>query len=131
MQTKATTPAPEHWLSLELEPRLEAAQMARELVATACASWHRESLAEPANIAISELVNNAVLHAGTPLTVQLATHREELLIAVRDGSTEPLRPRTPAHTSSGGRGLLLLDAIAASWGCAVRDGGKVVWAVLR
>jgi hypothetical protein len=31
----------------------------------------------------------------------------------------------------GGRGLLLLDALAAGWGSTVLDDGKVVWATVR
>lgn len=127
---EATTPAPERWLRLDLEPRAEAAQLARELVATACARWHREELAEPAYIAVTELVNNAVLHAGTPVTVHVAARHDELVIAVRDRSTEPLRPRTPALNSYGGRGLMLLDAVSSRWGCMPQADGKVVWAVL-
>jgi anti-sigma regulatory factor (Ser/Thr protein kinase) len=121
---------PDCRLSLEFEPRADAARLARELVSAACARWHREELAESAHVAVTELVNNAVVHAGTPVTVHVAVRGDELFIAVRDRSTEPLRPRKAAPTSYGGRGLMLLDAMSSRWGCTPREDGKVVWAVL-
>jgi anti-sigma regulatory factor (Ser/Thr protein kinase) len=130
MPAEATTPTPDRWLSLELEPRVEAARRARELVTTACARWHREHLTELAHIAVTELVNNAVMHAGTPITVRLAGRGDELFIAVRDGSPEPPKPRVATPTSYGGRGLMLLDRVASRWGYTPREDGKVVWAVL-
>ena len=120
---------PERGLSLELEPRVEAAGQARELVATACAGWRREDLTE-AYVAVTELVNNAVVHAATPITVEVSVRGDELHIAVRDRSPEPPKPRAAAPTAYGGRGLALLDALATRWGWQPREDGKVVWAVL-
>ncbi|WP_333492496.1 ATP-binding protein [Streptomyces camelliae] len=43
----------------------------------------------------------------------------------------PLQPRTPAPTAESGRGLLLVDALAADWGSApYPPSGKTVWACL-
>lgn len=130
MKTNATGQKPDRWLSLDLEPRVEAARLARELVATACTRWHREDLTESAYIAVTELVNNAVVHAGTPSTVEVTLCGDELHIAVHDRSAEPPRPRVTAPTAYGGRGLTLLDALSARWGWRPEEGGKVVWAVL-
>jgi anti-sigma regulatory factor (Ser/Thr protein kinase) len=130
MHTDPAGRPPDHSLSLELEPRVDAARLARELITTACTRWQRENLAEPAHVAVTELVNNAVVHAGTPITVHVALRGDELFVAVRDRSTEPPRPRAVAPTAYGGRGLLLLDAVSARWGCTPREDGKVVWAVL-
>jgi anti-sigma regulatory factor (Ser/Thr protein kinase) len=130
MQTETTTPRPDRWLTLDLEPAVEAGRLARELVTTACRRWHREDLAEPARIAVTELVNNAVVHARTPITVRVALREREFFIAVRDGSPEPPRPRPAAPSSDGGRGLKLLEGVASRWGCAPQEDGKVVWAVL-
>ncbi|MGN9906408.1 ATP-binding protein [Phytohabitans sp. LJ34] len=126
----ATGQTPDRWLSLELEPRVEAARLARQLVATACARWRRDELTESAHIAVTELVNNAVVHAGTPITVEVTLHGDELHIAVHDRSTQPPQPRVAAPTSYGGRGLALLDSLSARWGWRPKQDGKVVWAVL-
>jgi ABC-type transporter Mla MlaB component len=118
-------------LSLELEPVVGAARRSRELVTEACARWERPGLAGPACIVVTEMVNNVVAHAHTPMIVLLALHGDTMTAAVRDRSanvprlTEPVSP-----TAYGGRGLLLIDSMAERWGSLRLDDGKVVWAVL-
>lgn len=87
---------------------------------------------------VSELVTNAVRHAAllSPrITVEIALDPGRIRVAVADD--HPHRPKAlqPDHTSTGGRGLLLVKAVTAEAGgtCDVEHtatGGKVVWAVL-
>jgi len=128
MRSEATTPTPDRGLSLDLQPMVDAARRARELVTEACARWQRPELAESAYIAVTELVNNVVVHARTPMTVRLALLDGELHVAVRDYSDQP--PRRGEPTQYGGRGLMVLDAVARRWGYRPGRDGKVVWAVL-
>lgn len=89
-------------------------------------------LTEPACIAVTELVNNVVAHAGTPMTLRLAPADGTLHLAVRDHC--PRRPRYagPAPlTSTGGRGLVLIDTVARRWGSTPLPDGKVIWCVLH
>ena len=51
-------------------------------------------------------------------------------VAVPDASLLPPRRRKPAPLDGSGRGLGLIDAIAASWGTDALSDGKVVWAQL-
>ncbi|WP_236048994.1 ATP-binding protein [Paractinoplanes ovalisporus] len=125
-------PDPDHRLSLDQEPALGAARRARELVTEACGRWERPDLAGPACIVVTELVNNVVVHARTPMVVLVATHGSGLSVAVRDHT-----PRVPTFTggpvpptSYGGRGMLLIDSVAERWGSLRLDEGKVVWALL-
>jgi anti-sigma regulatory factor (Ser/Thr protein kinase) len=78
----------------------------------------------------SELVSNAVDHAGTMMMLRLSLGNGYLLVAVRDGSpAEPvLAARLP--TASRGRGLHLVSAVAHRWGFLPAHDGKVVWASL-
>ncbi|MEU6574042.1 SpoIIE family protein phosphatase [Streptomyces sp. NPDC046805] len=126
---------------------------ARALMRAAFADWARlglvggERLADDAMIVVSELVTNAVVHAGTDL--DLVCHLEDtgaLVIEVcdhhpsrapRDHGTE--RPYetarehgtgTPYETPEYGRGLRLVAALAESWGVTYRTGAKTVWARL-
>jgi hypothetical protein len=119
-------------LSLAMEPVLGAARRARELIGEACARWRRTELADPACIVATEMVNNVVAHARTPMIVLLATRGGGLSVAVRDQSAAtPSFSGTPAApTAYGGRGMLLIDSMASRWGNLVLDDGKVVWAVL-
>jgi ABC-type transporter Mla MlaB component len=119
------------YLSLALDPVVGAARRSRELVTEACARWDRPDLAGPACIVLTELVNNVVAHARTPMTVFLARYGDSMSVAVRDES--PLTPRFSGPVSPnsyGGRGLLLIDAVSARWGKLDLAGGKVVWALL-
>ena len=87
-------------------------------------------LADDAELIISELVTNALLHGEPPVRVRV--HAGEVVrIEVRDtGRSAPIvLPRnTDAMT---GRGLALVAALASSWGVdGDPTGGKVVWAEL-
>ncbi|WP_406041186.1 ATP-binding protein [Micromonospora sp. NBC_00898] len=119
-------------LNADLPPAVGAAREARALVTDGCGRWGVPELAEPACIAVTEMVNNVVAHARTPMTVRVAPRDSFLHLAVRDHS-----PRPPAYAglapldSAGGRGLLLIDTIARRWGSTPLPDGKVVWCVLH
>ncbi len=125
-------PEPRRFLRAPLQPVVGAARRSRELVTEACARWDLPDLAGPACIVVTEMVNNVVAHAQTSMTVLLAVHGESMSVAVRDESTYvPEFTGQPVPvTSYGGRGLLLIDSVARSWGSLALSGGKVVWAVL-
>ncbi|SNY07168.1 ATP-binding protein [Paractinoplanes atraurantiacus] len=126
-------PGPEHRVSLELEPATGAARRSRELITEQCGRWDCPDLAGPACIVVTEMVNNVVAHARTPMIVLLATHGDGMSVAVRDRSeTVPSFDGTPAPvTAYGGRGMLLIDSVSARWGSLRLDGGKVVWALIE
>jgi anti-anti-sigma regulatory factor len=124
-------PAPDNRLAADMEPAVGAARRARELVTEACARWERPELAGSACIVVTELVNNVVAHALTPMTVSVALRGADMLIAVRDYSrAEPRFVGVVPPTSYGGRGLLLIDTVASRWGSTALADGKAVWAVL-
>jgi hypothetical protein len=119
-------------LSLELEPVVGAARRSRELVTEVCARWERPGLAGLGCIVVTEMVNNVVVHAHTPMTVLLALHGDAMTVAVRDHSATMPRLTGPvAPTAFGGRGLLIIDSAAERWGSLPLDTGKVVWAILE
>jgi anti-anti-sigma regulatory factor/anti-sigma regulatory factor (Ser/Thr protein kinase) len=117
----------------ELLPVSGAARRARNVTTDACLRWQLPELLAPASLIASELVSNAVDHAHTMMTLRLTLQSRYLQIAVRDGAAEepalPAGPGDPAGKR--GRGLLLVDAAASSWGWLPTENGKVVWASLR
>ena len=118
-------------VSADLEPVIGAARRSRELVTEACARWDCPGLAGPACIVLTEMVNNVVAHARTPMTVLLARPGATMSVAVRDRSrTSPRFGGLPAPTAYGGRGLVLIDSVASRWGTLELADGKVVWALL-
>ncbi|MFI9643674.1 ATP-binding protein [Micromonospora sp. NPDC051925] len=120
-------------LSEALTPTVGAARRARQLVADGCDRWGMPELTEPACIAVTELVNNVVAHASTPMTLRLAPGSGSTLhVAVRDHSRQQPRYAGVAPlTSTGGRGLLLIDTVARRWGSTPLPDGKVIWCVLH
>lgn len=64
----------------------------------------------------SELVTNAVVHAGTPFAVSVQVGDERLRVAVEDGDDRPPRVADQDVTTPGGFGLLLVDELASGWG---------------
>lgn len=113
----------------EFSPTAGAVAVARRLVVDACTSWGLDDLASSARLVTSELVTNAVVHAGTPIYVDVHRRRRHLHVAVRDFDSRPARLLGPeAETAPGGRGLLIVDTLASAWGCTPTGDGKVTWA---
>jgi len=108
---------------------------ARRLVQSAATTWGiDDGIAADAALAVSELVTNAVLHAGTPVDVSVHRLGRGIRLEVGDGS-----PRLPvvgadrpedllATRSMTGRGLALLAATVDRWGADPVGTGKVMWA---
>jgi len=118
-------------VSDQLLPVAGAVRHARDVATGACLSWDLPDLIGPVCLVVSELVSNAVEHAGTMMTLRVARGTRHVHIAVRDGSSaEPVLNAAPGVTERG-RGLLLVDAVALHWGWLPADDGKVVWASLR
>lgn len=104
--------------------------------------WGITSIAETAELLVSELVTNGVKAAQTlepkpPIWLRLSTDNVRLLIEVWDGNMQPPRPSQlenglPPPEIEGGRGLFLLEMLSSrwSWGLTEEPRGKVVWCEL-
>jgi anti-sigma regulatory factor (Ser/Thr protein kinase) len=87
------------------------------------------SNSDDAVLVLSELVTNAVLHAGGADRIAVECDGGSIRISVRDGTIA--RPAVQRASSAiGGRGLRIVDTLAERWGCDDHAGGKTVWAVL-
>jgi len=78
----------------------------------------------------TEVLTNAVIHAGTDLDLSVAVDGSEVTVSVRDrlgGPFDAPKVRNPDELSEHGRGLLLVDRLASSWGTTHDIGGKTVW----
>jgi anti-sigma regulatory factor (Ser/Thr protein kinase) len=84
-----------------------------------------------AQLVVSELATNAVVHARSTFSVHTRIEDGELLLWVRDESAEPPRLLCGSDDQHG-RGLRVVDAVASEWGFDLVTGrdGKVVWAWL-
>lgn len=113
-----------------LPPRAASATRAREIVIAQCTSWGLASLCDDIALVVTELVANAIRHAGTDIEITLAPIESGVRLEVRDGSMRPLRPRAALSSDEGGRGLLLVDALATRYGVEGEPDGKRVWVEL-
>jgi anti-sigma regulatory factor (Ser/Thr protein kinase) len=78
---------------------------------------------------VSEVVTNAVVHAGTALEVVVRAAEGEVSVDVIDGDVDHLSElRTATSHDTSGRGMTIVDALADRWGCELVDPHhKRVW----
>lgn len=119
-------------LSLGTGPR--GVQDARRWVVATCAEIGRDDLTECAELGVSELVTNALLHGTAPIQVRVRGTLEHPRVEVSDGSVErPVLPSLQAPEDEDellltfGRGLSIVARAADAWGVEIEDDGKVVW----
>lgn len=117
---------------LRLPALPSAAAAARRFMAAQLCATHCRELADDAMLLMSELVTNAVLHGGPPVTVVVDCDGRGVEVRVRDGNRALPRERPVALDAENGRGLHLLDVIADRWGVTPAEPhGKAVWFHLR
>jgi anti-sigma regulatory factor (Ser/Thr protein kinase) len=110
--------------------RPQTVHLARRFVAATLAAWDLDDLSEVACLLTSELASNAVRHVGAPYQLALELDPPELRVEVVDPSQRlPVRAENTADSDSG-KGLILVDALAARWGVRLLSRGKAVWFVL-
>ncbi|HSP39094.1 MAG TPA: ATP-binding protein [Frankiaceae bacterium] len=99
------------------------------MVRAALADCRGEDARDTAELLTSELVTNALLHAGTDLTVHVEQPKgsENIRIAVDDGSDTAPCLGQPDPFALGGRGLPLVAMLAARWGWDPLPTGKRIW----
>lgn len=89
--------------------------------------------AEEACLLASELVTNGIVHAKRPVSACLSGRYGIIRIEVYDPTAAVPHARCADADDEGGRGLALIDALAADWGTRLHAaaGGKSVWAELN
>ena len=119
-------------LTLARGPR--GVQDARRWVVQACRDIDRPDLVECAELGVSELVTNAVLHGADPIQVRVRGTREHPRVEVRDASVEgPILPGPLGLDPDDdllltfGRGLSIVARSSDAWGAEIESDGKVVW----
>ncbi|MGB7050101.1 MAG: ATP-binding protein [Acidimicrobiales bacterium] len=80
---------------------------------------------------VTELVVNAIVHAGGRFTLSLCVDHGAFIVEVADPSTNLPETRTPANDDPQGRGLVIVEAFSRDWGVRAGGGGKVIWAELE
>ncbi|MFJ2758018.1 SpoIIE family protein phosphatase [Nocardioides sp. NPDC087217] len=117
--------------SRTFEPAATSVSEARRFARSVLVEWGLDDLLDDVVLLTSELVTNAVTHAGTPMTVAVVREEDRLRIDVFDQHpTRVLPVGANARPGAGehGRGLLITSALATAWGVEYRRDHKRVWA---
>ena len=103
--------------------------LARRFVLRSFSGSGVEGLTDVVVLLVSELVTNAVLHARSDSVLKLSHESERLRVELHDANTEGavLVGADERGGGPGGRGVLLVDALADRWGSDRDEHGKTVW----
>jgi anti-sigma regulatory factor (Ser/Thr protein kinase) len=114
----------------DVEADLGAVPLARREVVQLVRSWGvpiTEDAARDVELCADELLANAVEHTGEQCRVAVQWTGVRLRVQVSDSSPRPPDRSTADDAAINGRGLLLVEALAHSWGWCPVETGKVVW----
>jgi anti-sigma regulatory factor (Ser/Thr protein kinase) len=118
-------------IDLRLEAVVDAPGRARQRLRELDGELSR-ARADEVRLLVSELVTNAVMHAGPGgeirLRVELAPDRVRVEVRDRGRGFRSARPPPPPPPGQPhGRGLHMVDQVAERWGNARTDEGHCVW----
>lgn len=102
----------------------------RRLVRDTLASWSLTAFTETVELLVSELVTNAIQHAGGEIRLRLQRDEDALLCEVCDQTRNPPELQELSATAERGRGILLVNELSGRWGHRRTASGKIVWFTL-
>ncbi|GAB2758369.1 SpoIIE family protein phosphatase [Streptomyces bullii] len=104
---------------------------ARRFTRRTLRSWGVTEGIDPVLLVVSELVTNALVHTDGQVRLDLTLVNDRMRVAVADASPRsPVKPTSIGWEATGGRGILLVEAVSTAWGTVPASGGKHVWAEL-
>ena len=116
---------------IELPAELISGRKARLFVSDRLSEWRLDGLMDTALLLTTELVTNAVIHAGTAVRLTVRRGGDHLRVEVADTGGGSLHLREPGVEATTGRGLQLMEALSAAWGTSAYEAGKLVWFELQ
>lgn len=127
---RGSTPARRFVLNVGQSEPARIAQ-AREQLAALLGDWTDPDVVHGAVLMLSEIVTNVLTHTdGDALMVAEVSGvvgNRTLRVEVTDASDKLPHRREPGELASSGRGLLLMEELADSWGAQPRGEGKTTW----
>jgi CheY-like chemotaxis protein/anti-sigma regulatory factor (Ser/Thr protein kinase) len=116
---------------IDLGPQVSDVAIARRFVNERCREWGCGEVVEDAELVVSELVTNALIHGESRCELRAGLSDAALRLQVVDQGEGMPDPQSAGDTDEHGRGLVLVSALCAAWGVEVLpDDGKIVWAEL-
>jgi anti-sigma regulatory factor (Ser/Thr protein kinase) len=124
---RTRTISPSQVVSWDLPTDPAAVSTARTLAVRQLTHWGLEDLATTTELIVSELLTNAIRHAGAPIHLRLIRH-QLLTCEVSDTSNNLPRLRHARTTDESGRGLFLVGQLSHRRGTRCTPDAKIVWA---
>lgn len=79
---------------------------------------------------VSELASNSVRHTDSGFDLTITSSAQEIRVEATDSGDGKPQMRSPAPTDPSGRGLQIVNMLAAAWGVEALSNGKTVWFTL-
>ncbi|WP_146075764.1 ATP-binding SpoIIE family protein phosphatase [Streptomyces sp. Ru62] len=109
---------------------LHGAQRTRRLVREWLEGWELSTMADDEELLVSEVVTNGLVHGDSDVYVYVRRYPERIRVEVRDSDPHLAQAVTVPREedqAEGGRGLVIVSALASAWGNSPSGRGKTVW----
>jgi anti-sigma regulatory factor (Ser/Thr protein kinase)/GAF domain-containing protein len=109
---------------------LHGAQRTRRLLREWLAGWELSAMADDEELLVSEVVTNGLVHGDSDVYVYVHKYPERIRVEVRDSDPHLAQAVTVPRDedqAEGGRGLVIVSALASAWGNSPSGRGKTVW----
>lgn len=128
-RTDAAAEAPDHQVNERvIAADLAAVASARSFVRDQCHAMGLEpDLYDTAVLLTSEVVTNAILHGHSEARLRVRGNQHHLRVEVMDENSRHPQPQAADPDALDGRGLAIVDMLAARWGVDEDPAGKTVW----
>ncbi|MFD7405994.1 SpoIIE family protein phosphatase [Streptomyces sp. NPDC059866] len=111
---------------------LRGVRTARMFVHEHLGSWGLQDMSDALELVVSEIVTNALIHAGSDVDVRLRAFADHLRLEVRDSDSNPPIPSPLSLTeeenarAEHGRGMLIVESLVGEWNSSPNGQGKTV-----
>ncbi|MFE4960442.1 SpoIIE family protein phosphatase [Streptomyces sp. NPDC056653] len=119
--------------SVQIQQRdLQGVKAARSFIDDRLSAWGLAEMSDALQLIASEVVTNALIHAGSDVDVRLRAFADHVRLEVRDSDSHPPVPSPLALSeeenaeAEHGRGLLIVEALAGPWNSSPNGRGKTV-----
>jgi anti-sigma regulatory factor (Ser/Thr protein kinase) len=109
----------------------ERVAVARQHLRELLHDWSSQDQVDSAVLLLSEMLTNVLVHTDADALMQAEVRGEpggrRMRVEVTDTSDDLPHKRRPGEMASSGRGLVLIELLAQSWGVDPRGEGKSIW----
>jgi len=106
------------------QPDHRAPGAARRFTRSTLEQWELSTLADTAELLVSEVVTNAVGHASSGGEMVVSETGAGIRVEVSDYGAGVVQPRDAGPEDVTGRGMAIVAALSSRWGVATVDDGK-------